>query len=274
MADISSEEIPKFLESIFHTYSYDFRMYSVPSVKRRLQLVLDKLMIPSLAELQSKIIQDANLFSHVLQFLTVPTSEMFRDPIFFHKFRTEVVPVLRTYPSIKLWVAGCSTGEEMYSYAIILAEENLLERSIIYGTDINPLSLQKAQRGIFPIERIKEYSRNYLAAGGTRSLSDYYTAEYNAVIFDKELKKNMVFADHSLATDSVFSEVEYVSCRNVLIYFEKELQNRSLKLFYDSLCYRGFLGLGSKESLRFTHYEKSFEQLSRETTLYRRVGLE
>lgn len=273
MAEISSDDIPRFLESIYHTYSYDFRGYSMPSVKRRLQLVLDRLSLNSIDELQEKVLNDASLFSHILQFLTVPTSEMFRDPTFFLKFRAEVVPLLKTYPSIKIWVAGCSTGEELYSYAIILAEENLLERTIIYGTDINPVSLQKAQRGIFSIERMKDYSRNYILAGGTRSLSDYYTAEYNAIIFDKDLKKNIVFADHSLATDSVFSEVEFVSCRNVMIYFEKELQNRALKLFHESLCYRGFLGLGAKESLRFTQFSKQFELLSKDSTLYRRLGL-
>ena len=270
---MKSEEITHLLNALYQTYNYDFRQYSLASVKRRVRMAMTKLNIGSLFELEQKVLADPALFGHLLQFITVPTSEMFRDPAFFLKFRSEVVPILKTYPSVKLWVAGCSTGEELYSYAIILHEENLMERTLIYGTDINPMSLQKAQRGIFPLDKIKEYSKNYLLAGGQRSLSDYYTAEYNAVIFDNHLKENIVFADHSLATDSVFSEVEYISCRNVLIYFEKALQNRALKLFVDSLCYRGFLGLGSKESLRFSQYEADFEAFSRDHAIYRKKGL-
>jgi chemotaxis protein methyltransferase CheR len=273
MSEFSGEEISRFLDAIYQTYNYDFRQYSLASVRRRLRMAMMKLNFDSLERLEQRVLSDASVFGSLLQFITVPTSEMFRDPEFFLKFRNEIVPILKTYPSVKIWVAGCSTGEELYSYAIVLEEENLLERTLIYGTDINPVSLQKAQRGIFPLEKIKDYSKNYLQAGGRRSLSDYYTAEYNAVIFDNRLKQNIVFADHSLATDSVFSEVEYISCRNVLIYFEKALQNRAVKLFLDSLCYRGFLGLGSKESLRFSQYEKDFEVFSRDGVLYRKAGL-
>jgi len=180
------------------------------------------------------------------------------------------VPLLRTYPSIKIWIAGCSTGEEVYSMAILLREEGLLDRTIIYATDINPTSLEKAKQGIFSLENVRAYNQNYLKAGGQRAFSDYYTGAYEYAIFDKTLRENVTFADHSLATDSVFSETQLISCRNVLIYFNKKLQDRAFGLFHDSLCHRGFLVLGSKETLDFSAYSKSFEALVKQERIYRK----
>jgi chemotaxis protein methyltransferase CheR len=206
----------------------------------------------------------------LLQYLTVPVSEMFRDPPYFLALRRQVVPVLRTYPSLKVWVAGCSTGEEPYSLAILLLEEGLLDRTILYATDINHASLEKARQGIFPLDAMQAFTRNYQRAGGTRSFSDYYTAAYGGALFDKRLRDSITFADHSLATDAVFSETQLVSCRNVLIYFNRTLQDRALGLFHDSLSHRGFLGLGSKETLEFSGYADRFEVVSRPERLYRK----
>ena len=207
----------------------------------------------------------------LLQYLTIPVSEMFRDPEHFLAIRQEVVPVLKTYPSLKIWIAGCSTGEEVYSMAILLREEGLLDRTIIYATDINPRSLDKAKQGIFSMESIRGYTSNYQKAGGQRSFADYYTAAYDHAIFDKSLCENVTFADHSLATDSVFSETNLISCRNVLIYFNKNLQNRAFGLFHESLCHRGFLMLGSKETLDFSDYSKAFAPVFKQERIYRKL---
>jgi chemotaxis protein methyltransferase CheR len=180
--------------------------------------------------------------------------------------------VLRTYPSLKVWVAGCSTGEEPYSLAILLLEEGLLERTILYATDINHASLDKARQGIFSLEHMQAFTRNYQRAGGLRSFSDYYTAAYGGALFDKKLRESITFADHSLATDAVFSETQLVSCRNVLIYFNRGLQDRALGLFHDSLTRRGFLGLGTKETLDFSAYAERFEPVSRPDRVYRKLG--
>jgi chemotaxis protein methyltransferase CheR len=197
---------------------------------------------------------------------------MFRDPAYFLALRRHVVPVLRTYPSLKVWVAGCSTGEEPYSLAILLHEEGLLDRTILYATDINHASLEKARHGIFPLEPMQAFTRNYQRAGGLRSFSDYYSAAYGGALFDRRLRDSITFADHSLATDSVFSETQLVSCRNVLIYFNRTLQDRALGLFHESLSRRGFLGLGSKETLDFSAYAERFEPVSRPDRLYRKLG--
>jgi len=201
----------------------------------------------------------------------VQVSDMFRDPGYFLALREHVVPLLRTYPSLKVWVAGCSTGEEVWSLAILLEEEGLLERTVLYATDINAEALRQAEAGIYDLERVAQFSANYQSAGGKRSLSDYYQAAYNGAIFRQSLKEQIVFADHSLATDSVFSEMHLVSCRNVLIYFERELQNRAVKLFYDSLIHRGFLGIGPKESLRFTSHAQAFAELVPQQRIYQRL---
>ena len=264
-------EVKLLLEAIFEKYSYDFRGYALASVKRRLATALVQFEMSSISGLQEKVLHDPAFFSQLLQFLTIPTSEMFRDPDFFIKVRNEVFPVLETYPSLKIWIAGCSTGEEIYSYAILLHEMGLLERTTIYATDINPVSLKKAEQGVFPIEKLKEYSVNYRRSGGTKDFIDYITTNNQFGLFDRKLKENVVFADHSLATDSVFSETQFISCRNVLIYFDRELQNRVLGLFTESLVRRGFLGLGSKETVRFSVYEKHFESFAKEEKIYRKL---
>jgi chemotaxis protein methyltransferase CheR len=210
------------------------------------------------------------MFPQLLDFLTVPVSEMFRDPGYFRSLREQVVPYLRTYPSLKVWVAGCSTGEEAYSLAILLREEDLLQRTIIYATDINPRTLQQAEAGIYDIERVPGFSENYRRAGGRASLSDHYTARYGRAAVDMSLKRHIVFSDHSLATDSVFAEVQLVSCRNVLIYFKRELQDRAVGLFHEALCRRGFLGIGSKESLRWSAYAGAFDDIAGEDRIYQK----
>jgi chemotaxis protein methyltransferase CheR len=260
------------MEAIYLKYSYDFRDYTGASQKRRVTYALGQLGLASVSELQERVLREPAMFARLLQFLTIPVSEMFRDPPYFLALRQQVVPVLQTYPSIKVWVAGCSTGEEAYSMAIMLREEGLLERTQIYATDINPASLEKARQGIFPLEALRTYTVNYQRSGGRRAFSDYYTAAYDAVKFDPSLCADVIFADHSLATDSVFAETHLVSCRNVLIYFNRTLQDRSLGLFHESLCHRGFLGLGAKESIDFSGYAGRFETLARAERIYRKAS--
>ncbi|HKO48825.1 MAG TPA: CheR family methyltransferase [Polyangiaceae bacterium] len=251
-------DIRLLLDAIYQRYHYDFRSYSAASIKRRLSVAKLQMNAETLPVLQEKVLRDPQAFSRLLQFLTVGVSDMFRDPSFFRALREQVVPELRTYPSIRVWVAGCSTGEELYSIAILLREEGLLDRSTLYATDINPEALHKAEQGLYPLERLQAFTENHQLSGSKCSLSEHYTAAYGSAAFDRSLRKNVVFSDHSLATDSVFAEVQLVSCRNVLIYFDRSLQNRALGLMKDSLCRRGFLGLGSKESLMFSQHSASF----------------
>jgi chemotaxis protein methyltransferase CheR len=264
-------ELRLLMEAIYLKYSHDFRDYTGASQKRRVSYALTQLDLPTISALQDKVLRDPAVFARLLQFLTIPVSEMFRDPDYFLALRRQVVPLLQTYPSIKIWVAGCSTGEEVFSLAILLEEEGLLKRSRIYATDINPLSLEKARQGIFPLEAVRGYTANYQRGGGQRSFSDYYTAAYDAARFDPALCADVIFADHSLATDSVFAETQLVSCRNVLIYFNRQLQDRALGLFHESLCHRGFLGLGAKESIDFSGYADRFDALSRAERIYRKT---
>lgn len=264
-------ELPLLLQAIYLKYSYDFRDYSGASLKRRILHALRQLKCATVSDLQTRVLHNPEAFMELLQIITIPTTEMFRDPSYFLALREQVVPFLKTYPSLKIWVAGCSTGEELYSLAILLHEEGILERSIIYATDINPVSLEKARKGIFDLERVESYGESYLKAGGTGKLSDYYSAAYNNALFDRRLRENITFADHSLATDSVFSETHLISCRNVMIYFNDNLQGRALGLFHESLCHRGFLGLGSKESLEFSSYANRFEPLVKLQRIYRKV---
>jgi chemotaxis protein methyltransferase CheR len=263
-------ELRLLLEAIYLKFHYDFRGYSMASVKRRLLQALPTLGCATISALQEKILYDPSVFGPLLQFLTVQVSDMFRDPSFFRVFRERVVPELRTYPSLKLWIAGCSTGEEVYSFAIILREEGLLDRSIIYATDINSESLRKVEAGVFPLHRVAAFSDNHQKTGAPCSLSMYYTAAYGSAAFDRSLMKHVVLSDHSLATDSVFAEVELVSCRNVLIYFDRPLQDRATLLFKDSLCRRGFLGLGTKETLRFGAVAPAFLEYAANERWYRR----
>jgi chemotaxis protein methyltransferase CheR len=264
-------ELPLLMQAIYLKYSYDFRNYSGASQKRRILHALRQLGCESISELQSRVLHDPDTFMQLLQFLTIPTTEMFRDPAYFLALREHVVPFLKTYPSLKIWIAGCSTGEELYSMAILLREEGLLDRSIIYATDINPQSLEKAKKGIFSLEKMHDYSINYQSSGGKNALSDYYTAAYNGALFDRTLCENVTFADHSLATDSVFAETHLVCCRNVMIYFNHILQERAFGLFHESLCRRGFLGLGSKESIDFSEYASQFEPLVKQQRIFRKI---
>jgi chemotaxis protein methyltransferase CheR len=264
-------ELEGLLEAIYVQYHSDFRKYAHSSLRRRLGQALVGLGFETLSTLQGSVLRDPRLFQRLLRYLTVSVTEMYRDPAFFRALRTDVVPVLRTYPSIRVWVAGCSTGEEVYALAILLREEGLLDRTILYATDINPQALQAAREGIYPLDRLPQFSDSYRAAGGRASLADYYTAAYGAAVFDKALTRNVVFADHSLATDEVFAEMHLISCRNVLIYFNRELQDRAIGLFARSLCARGFLGLGAKETLRFSEHAAAFESFAPEAQIHRRV---
>jgi chemotaxis protein methyltransferase CheR len=269
VADI---EIRLLVQAVHLRYGHDFRDYAFASLKRRVLQAQARMGADTISALQERVLHDPAQFAQLLQYLTVPVSEMFRDPAYFLALRRQVVPVLRTYPSLKVWVAGCSTGEEAYSLAILLKEEGLLERTILYATDINHASLDKARHGIFALDPMQTFTRNYQHAGGLRSFSDYYTAAYGGALFDKALRQSITFADHSLATDAVFSETQLVSCRNVLIYFNRALQDRALGLFHESLTRRGFLGLGSKETLDFSAYADRFEPVSRPDRIYRKRG--
>jgi chemotaxis protein methyltransferase CheR len=254
-------ELQLLIDAIYLKYHFDFRGYSMASMKRRLRAAMARFECPTLSQLQDRILHDPAVFPALLDCLTVPVSEMFRDPSYFRSLRETVVPLLRTYPSLKIWIAGCSTGEEVYSLAILLREEGLLQRSLIYATDINPQTLQKAEAGVYELARIAGFTENHRRSGARSSLSDYYTAAYDRAVFDRSLKRHVVFTDHSLATDSVFAEVQLVSCRNVLIYFNRELQDRAIGLFRDALCRRGFLGIGSKESLRLSAHADAFAEV-------------
>jgi chemotaxis protein methyltransferase CheR len=267
----SDVELGLLLDAIFQRYHYDFRGYAEASLKRRVTAALAHFGCDTISRLQERLLHEPRIFSELLRFLTVQVSDLFRDPAYFRAIREKVVPYLRTYPSLKVWVAGCSTGEEAYSLAILLAEEGILDRTLIYATDINGESLRQAEEGIYDIERFARFSENYLHAGGKSSLSSYYTARYSSAVLDRSLKKSILFSDHSLATDSAFAEVELVSCRNVLIYFDRPLQERSLALLTDSLRRKGFLGLGSKETLRFSSQAPKFSEFSREERIYQRL---
>jgi chemotaxis protein methyltransferase CheR len=258
------------IDAIYHRYQYDFRGYSAASLRRRMKSAMAHFGCRTLSQLQDRVLHETEVFAGLLDYLTVQVSEMFRDPSYFRALREHVVPLLRTYPSLKIWVAGCSAGEEAYSLAILLREEGLLARSLIYATDINPHSLAKAEAGVFDIERIAGFTVNHQGSGATSSLSDHYTAAYGRAVFDRSLKERIVFADHSLATDSVFAEAQLVSCRNVLIYFNRELQDRALRLFHESLCRHGFLGIGPKETLRFSSHADAFEQFVASERIYQK----
>jgi len=246
------------IDAIYHIYHYDFRGYAPASLRRRLRAAMNRFNCRTLSQLQDKVVHDSTAFPTLLDFLTVQVSEMFRDPAYFLALREHVVPLLRTYPFLKVWVAGCSAGEEAYSLAILLQEEGLLSKTIIYATDINSGTLQKAAAGVYDVERIAGFTANHRKAGARASLSDYYSAAYGRAVFNKSLKDHIVFSDHSLATDSVFAEVQLVSCRNVLIYFNRDLQDRAIGLFREALCRQGFLGIGAKESLRFSSHADAF----------------
>lgn len=267
----NEEQVRLLLDAIYGRYHHDFRDYAVHSLGRRLDLARMRLGCDTLAELTDLVLRDGAAFTVLLENLTVQVSDLFRDPSYFKAVRDEVVPFLKTFPSPRLWVAGCSAGEEAYSLAIVLREEGLLERSLVYATDINPSALEAAKRGIFDLRRMALFSTNYQEAGGTGSLADHYTARYGGALFDRALRDRILFSDHSLATDSVFAEVQFVSCRNVLIYFRSSLQERAFGLFRDALCVGGVLGLGMRESTRFSPHAQAFEPFIAAERLYRKV---
>ena len=263
-------EIPLFLEAIFQKYGYDFRNYSNAHIKRRLMHRMAIGKFDSISQMQDKVLRDKSFFISLLEDLSINVTEMFRDPDFYSSFREHVVPNLRTYPFIKIWHAGCATGEEVYSLAILLKEENLLERCQIYATDFNRRVLDIAKLGIYPTQDLEKFNRNYIESGGKGKLSDYYTLKYGSLKFDQSLSKKVVFADHNLVTDEVFAEVNLILCRNVLIYFNKSLQDKVINLFYNSLSSSGFLCLGTKESLRFTQLESNFSNIDSTLKIYKK----
>src|SRR4249919_1427786 len=270
-ADLERLEIELLLEGVFRHYGFDFRSYAYASIRRRLWKRIESEALHSISQLQALVLHDSGAMERLLLDLSISVTAMFRDPGFYEVFRTTVVPLLRTYPFIRIWHAGCSTGEEVYSTAILLQEEGLLDRARIYATDINEVVLRHARSGIFPLNRMQEYTENYIKAGGTRSFSEYYTAKYDGALFNAALTKNVVFSQHNLVTDQSFSEFNVILCRNVLIYFDRTLQHRVQKLFYDSLVHFGILGLGSKESLRFSEFEDCYERLDNREKIYKKV---
>lgn len=263
-------EVQLLLQAIYLKYGYDFRNYAKASIKRRILQRLSRSGLKSISEMQHKILYDEEFFSSTLLDLSINVTEMFREPLFFRAVREKVMPILKKEPFIKVWHAGCATGEEVYSMAILLMEEGMYERTQIYATDFNQDVLKKAKDGIYSIGSMKEYTRNYKKAGGLLSFADYYTARYDHAIMENSLKKNIVFSDHNLATDGVFGEMNVIFCRNVLIYFTKALQDRVMGLFRDSLCEGGFLCLGSKESIRFSEHSNDFEDVALGEKIYRK----
>ncbi len=269
-AEREAIETDLLLEAVYRFYGFDFREYARPSLRRRLARRLTLEGLPTMSALQERLLHDAECMERLLLDLSINVTAMFRDPSFFRVFRTKVVPLLRTYPFIRIWSAGCSTGEETYSLAILLREEGLYDRTRIYATDINEAVLVQARQALFPLEKMQEYTENYLASGGTRAFSEYYVAAYEGAQFDRSLGDNIVFARHNLATDRSFNEFQVVVCRNVMIYFDMSLQNRVHDLFYESLQRLGVLALGPKESLAFTSHADDYDVLDPENKLFRR----
>ena len=269
--DLERIEIELLLEGVFRHYGFDFRAYAYASIRRRLWKRIEEEGLSSVSALQERVLHEPPMMEKLLLDLSINVTAMYRDPGFYQTFREHVVPLLRTYPFIRVWHAGCSTGEEVYSMAILLREEGLYDRARIYATDINEVVLQRAKAGIFPLERMQEYTDNYMRAGGKRSFSEYYTAKYGGALFDQSLTKNVVFSQHNLVTDRSFSEFNVILCRNVLIYFDKTLQAKVHGLFYDSLSMFGVLVLGSKETLRLMSHEDCYQQIAPPEKIFRKV---
>jgi chemotaxis protein methyltransferase CheR len=261
-------DLKHLLDSILTVHGYDFTDYSEASMMRRVDNFMNTRNIGQIDILEKMILKNEKFFEEFVQELSVTVTEMFRDPLFYKSLRQNVIKRLATYPFIKIWIAGCATGEEVYSLAILLSEEGLLDRSIIYATDINQKSIQIAKEGVYPVKNMKEYTANYQKSGGVRSFSEYYLSKYDSVMFDKSLKRNIVFSPHNLAVDKSFNEFELILCRNVLIYFKRQLQNKVVNLLYESLVTFGFLGLGNKETLLFTDQKSSFEEIDRQEKIY------
>jgi len=269
--ELEEIELHLLLEGIYRHYGLDFRDYAAASLKRRIHETMNAEGTRTVSAYQDKVLHDSACMDRLMLALSINVTAMFRDPSFYATFRRKVVPLLRTYPFVRIWHAGCATGEEVYSLAILLQEENLYAKCRIYATDMNKEVLRKAREGIFPLSAMQEYTNNYMQAGGKRFFSDYYTAQYGSVIFRPSLIENVVFSEHNLATDSSFNEFQVVLCRNVMIYFNKTLQSRVHNLIYDSLSMFGVFGIGNKESLRFTSRESFYEELDDKDKLYRKV---
>ena len=268
--EIESIEMALFLEAIFERYGYDFRCYARASIERRIRQLLQKSGCNTISEMIPKLLHNESFLEQLLQWFSITVTEMFRDPLMYRCIREQVVPLLKTYPFIKIWHAGCATGEEAYSLAILLKEEGLLNKATIFATDFNDFALDKAKYGIYDLDNIKQFTRNYQQAGGTRSFSEYYHAHYESMAINQSLKRNITFANHNLVTDSVFGDMHLILCRNVLIYFDKELKNRVLNLFSDSLVRGGYLCLGSKESLQFSDVQDHFKAIDEKWRIYQK----
>jgi len=261
---VEDEDIDLLLTDLFDLYGYDFTNYSRASLKRRIVRLCSIDKFPSFAELRYKVRTDEAYLKRFVEEITVNVTEMFRDPSFYKSLREDILPVLGTKPFIRVWHAGCSTGEEVYSLAILLKEANLLRKSLLYATDLNPTVLEKVRKGIFPLNQMKQYSESYIASGGVNDFSTYYTANYGQAKFDQSLAEKIIISTHNLVSDGSFNEFDLILCRNVLIYFDKDLQDRVLKLFDASLGSLGYLALGTKETLKFSVVQNNFKQLNRE----------
>lgn len=268
---ISDRDIEMLLNDVINLYGYDFTEYSKASLRRRIQRLFSIDKFPAFAEFRYRIKNDPEYFSRFVEEITVNVTEMFRDPSFYQALREEVLPVLATHPFIRIWHAGCSTGEEVYSMAILLHEANLLHKSLLYATDINPSVLEKLRSGIFPLSQMKQYSENYILSGGKDEFSRYYTAKYDRAKFDEKLSKGMIVSTHNLVSDRSFNEFQLIVCRNVLIYFDKELKDKALHLFDESLEKLGFLALGSKENLKFSPIAHKYRQLPDRQKIWRKT---
>jgi chemotaxis protein methyltransferase CheR len=270
--DLETLEVSLLLDGIYRRYGYDFREYAPASLRRRVRRRMEGEHAASVTELLAKLLHDPLVMERLLLDLSINVTAMFRDPTFYVALRDKVVPLLRTYPFSRIWVAGCSTGEEVYSLAILLQEEDVYDRARIYATDINQAVLERARDGVFPLDKMRQYTQNYIKAGGRRAFSEYYVAAYDGAQFARSLVDNVVFAQHNLVSDRSFNEFNVILCRNVMIYFDKTLQDRVHQLFYESLAMFGVLALGHKESITFSPVAERYDELDRDERLYRKVG--
>ena len=269
--DVEEIEVALLLEAIVRRYGFDFREYAPASVKRRVWRRAHAEGLETISALQDRVLHDPSCMERLLLDLSINVTTMFRDPSFYTAFRSKVVPLLKTYPFSRIWIAGCSTGEEVYSLAIVLEEEGMLERTRIYATDINEAVIERARLGVFSLEKMQEYTQNYLLAGGERAFSEYYLASYDGAVFDRRLVEHAVFAQHNLVSDRGFNEFHAIVCRNVMIYFDRSLQDKVLELFHESLVRFGVLALGHKETIRFTRFAGAYEELDTDERLYRKL---
>jgi chemotaxis protein methyltransferase CheR len=271
-SQIENIEVDLLLDAVYRRWGYDFRSYARASIERRVRQFLSSTGCKTISEMIDGVLHDKDFLSRLVQYFSISVTEIFRDPFVYRTIRTEVVPILRTWPHVKIWHAGCATGEEVYSLAIVFKEEGIYDRATIYATDFNDSILKTAREGVYQMEKMQEATRNYQQAGGKASFSEYYHARYNAAAMDGSLKERITFANHNLVTDGVFSEMHLVFCRNVLIYFNRKLQNRALRLFTESLVHGGYLCLGTKEDLRFTEVNDQYEAVDRKARIYKKIG--